>query len=703
MRTLKLSLFFFVTAILIFLYFLTTMPVGPVPEFKDVQRSYRKSDAILLDRHGEVIHELRVDFHGRRLDWEPIGDISPALIRAVICSEDRRFYQHHGVDWKAISAALMGNVFSLHKRGASTITMQIASLLDTGLRPKGSRRTVLQKWRQIRTAQEIEKKWRKEEIIEAYLNLLSFRGELVGISAASRGLFGKEPWGLNDAESLVLAALIRSPNAPVDKVIRRACKLAASEGSALSCKDIERLARERLGKPYSIRQRCSLAPHVARALLKEDSAEVVSTLDAGLQRFASELLRYYVVDLRGQNVRDGAVLVVDSPTGEVLAYVANTGRKSSAPYVDGIQARRQAGSTLKPFLYGLAFERHLLTTASLLEDKPLDVPTPQGIYSPGNYDNYFRGMVTARVALASSLNIPAVRTLSLIGVDSFIRKLKELGFNELRDGEFYGLSLALGTADVSLWELVNAYRTFANGGVWSEATLILNGTNLKRRVFSKEVAFIVSSILSDREARSSTFSLENPLSTRFWTAVKTGTSKDMMDNWCVGYSERYTVGVWIGNFSGEPMWNVTGMTGAAPIWFEVMNYLHMENTSKPPIPLAGVVSKNVLFSGSGTAKKEFFIRGVEPEVIKRSTAVAPLEILYPPPDAIIAVDPDIPSRLQKLFFESASEKAGLCWMLDGVLVGHGNVFPWFPERGSHTLALLDSDENFLDEMTFQVR
>ncbi|MBW2037640.1 MAG: penicillin-binding protein 1C [Deltaproteobacteria bacterium] len=679
------------------------MPVGPVPEFKDVQRSYKKSDAILLDRHSEVIHELRVDLHGRRLDWEPIRDISPALIRTMICSEDRRFYQHHGVDWKAISAALMGNVFSLHKRGASTITMQIASLLDTGLRPKGSRRTVLQKWRQIRAAQEIEKKWTKEEIIEAYLNLLSFRGELVGISAASRGLFGKEPWGLNDAESLVLAALIRSPNAPVDKVIRRACRLAASEGSALSCKDIERVAREHLGKPYAIRQRCSLAPHVARALLKEDSAEVMSTLDARLQRFAFKLLNYYIADLRGLNVRDGAVLVVDNPTGEVLAYVANTGRKSSAPYVDGIQAKRQAGSTLKPFLYGLAFERHLITPASLLEDEPLDVPTPQGIYSPENYDNYFRGMVTARVALASSLNIPAVRTLSLIGVDSFIRKLKELGFNELRDGEFYGLSLALGTADVSLWELVNAYRTFANRGVRSEATLILNKMDLKRRVFSKEVAFIVSSILSDREARSSTFSLENPLSTRFWTAVKTGTSKDMMDNWCVGYSERYTVGVWIGNFSGEPMWDVTGMTGAAPIWFEIMNYLHRETTSKPPIPLAGVVSKNVLFSGSGTAKKEFFIRGVEPEVIKRSTAVAPLEILYPPPDAIIALDPDIPSRLQKLFFESTSEKTELCWMLDGVLVGHGNVFPWFPERGFHTLALLDSDENFLDEMTFQVR
>ncbi len=701
MKALKLAILFLVLAVLGSLYYITTISVSSVPDFREVREAYRKSDAVLLDRHGEVIHELRVDFHGRRLDWEPIGDISPALIRAVIRSEDRRFYRHHGVDWKALSAALISNLFPRRTRGASTITMQLASLLDGDLRPIGARRTVLQKWKQIRTAQAIEKRWSKDEILEAYLNLLSFRGELVGISAASRGLFGKEAGGLNDVESLVLASLIRSPNAPVDNVIRRACKLSSSEGLAFACKDIEHLARERLGKPYVIRQRASLAPHVARALLKDGGAKVVSTLDAGLQRSASEVLRYYIGDLRGQNVHDGAVLVVDNATGEVLAYVANTG--NFAPYVDGIQAKRQAGSTLKPFLYGLAFERHLLTPASLLEDEPFDVPTPQGIYSPENYDNDFRGLVTARVALASSINIPAVRTLSLIGLDSFIRKLGKLGFNELRDGDFYGLSLALGTADVSLWELVNAYRTLANGGLWSKVTITFNGIDSKRRVFSEEVAFIVSSILSDREARSATFSLENPLSTRFWTAVKTGTSKDMRDNWCVGYSKRYTVGVWIGNFSGEPMWNVSGMTGAAPIWFEVMNYLHRESVSKPPKPPAGVVSKLVLFSGSGAKKKEFFIKGVESNVIKRSTSVESAKILYPPPDAIIALDPDIPSGHQKLLFESTIEKTELVWMLDAVPVGYGSVLPWFPVRGFHTLALLDRDENILDEVTFHVR
>ena len=185
--------------------------------------------------------------------------------------------------------------------------------------------------------------------------------------------------------------------------------------------------------------------------------------------------------------------------------------------------------------------------------------------------------MTSRVALASSLNVPAVKTLSLVGIEPFLDKLRQLGIKGLNEsGDFYGPSLALGSADVSLWELVNAYRTLANEGKWSELRLIPGENPLKprRNRYFQKSAFLVSDILSDREARSVTFGLENPLSTRFWTAVKTGTSKDMRDNWCIGYSRKYTVGVWMGNFSGEPMWNVSGITGAAPVWMEMMDFLH---------------------------------------------------------------------------------------------------------------------------------
>ena len=218
-----------------------------------------------------------------------------------------------------------------------------------------------------------------------------------------------------------------------------------------------------------------------------------------------------------------------------------------------------------------------------MDDTPLDIAVLNGIYQPKNYDSEFRGLVTSRVALASSLNVPAVRTLSLVGIEPFLSKLRQLGIKDLNEsGDFYGPSLALGSADVSLWELVNAYRTLANEGAWSELHLSPEAEYFPKpkRIFSKEGAFLVSDILSDREARSSTFGLENPLATRFWTAVKTGTSKDMRDNWCIGYSRKYTVGVWVGNFSGEPMWNVSGITGAAPIWIEMMNWLHRDHVPR---------------------------------------------------------------------------------------------------------------------------
>lgn len=680
--------------------------VAGMPSFLEVKSASISSDAVLRDRHGDVIHEMRVDPYGRRLDWVKLADVSPAFVKAMIRSEDKRFFDHHGVDWKALSSAVVENLFSKGKRGASTITMQLASLLDGRLRPKNGQRKLRQKWDQIKAAREIEKTWTKEEILEAYCNLVSFRGELQGIAAASWGIFDKAPSGLDEAEAAILAALIRSPNASPKRVGQRAAMLAASLGSAVSSHEIEKMAQERLLRPAFIRKRKDLAPHVAQKLLRKGINSASSTLDASIQRFSLESLQQALGALSDQNVRDGAVLVVENRTGDVLAYVGNAGKLSSARYVDGVHARRQAGSALKPFLYGLAIEKKIITAASLLEDFPLDVPTDRGVYRPENYDKEFRGIVTARIALASSLNIPAVRTVNLVGADAFVEALKRFGFTGLREPEQYGPSIALGTADISLWELVNAYRTLANGGVWSDMRLspmeqIIPG----RRAISPEAAFIISDILSDREARSATFSLESPLATRYWTAVKTGTSKDMRDNWCVGYSDHYTVGVWVGNFTGAAMWNVSGVSGAAPVWLQIMNYLHSASPSRRPVAPAGVVSLPVTFvdRGKGERRQEWFIAGTEQDAVRSNVTELRPRIIYPAPDTIIAIDPDIPEDLQKVFFETSSADPSLHLVLDETILGHAPVAAWTPKTGRHKLTLMREDGDVSDSIMFEVR
>ncbi len=431
----------------IFVFFIMASSAYAMPSFQDVKDSYKKSDAILLDRHGKVIHELRIDHRVRRLEWTSLKDISPALINAVIHSEDKRFYKHSGVDFLAVGSAAFKNIYAESQRGASTITMQLAAMLNKKLKPKSSKRTLSEKLEQIMAAREIERNWTKQEILEAYLNLIFFRGEIQGVSAASRGLFEKEPNGLNESESVILASLIRSPNAHADDVVKRACALNAAINAQINCEDIKAAAQSALSTAYSIKQQIALAPHVAHQLLKKENNKIVTTLDGKIQKYAAEVLQHQLEVMRNQNVHDGAILVVENKTGDILAYVANSGQYSSARYVDGIKARRQAGSTLKPFLYAIAFERRILTPASVLNDRPLDVSTPVGIYKPQNYENDYKGMVSARTALASSLNIPAVKTLSLIGIEPFIQRLRQMGFSQLKSDEYYGLSLALGSPE----------------------------------------------------------------------------------------------------------------------------------------------------------------------------------------------------------------------------------------------------------------
>ncbi len=683
-----------------------------VPSYEEVRAKFRPSELYVLDRYGDVVQEMRTDSRGRRLAWARLSEISPALVRAVVKGEDKDFASHSGVDYSALAAGFFQTLFSGYRRGGSTIPMQLGALLDPELRARRGGRTLSQKVAQIQRGRAIHGVWTKEQVLEAYLNLVSFRGELSGVSAASRGLFGKTPNGLNFQESLILAALIRSPRAGASVVARRACDLGtALEPGFPGCAEIQTLTARALDRPADrVASFQGIAFHAAGEAVRRSgtlrSSYIRTTLDRGTQNFAAEALRNQISRVQHRNVRDGAVLVVDNETGEVRAYVGSSGDLSETPFVDMVQARRQAGSILKPFLYGLALDRRRITAATILADEPLNLPVLRGLYDPQNYDGKNRGDVSARLALASSLNLPAVRVIGMTGEDAMVDTMQRLGFEGMRTGEFYGPSLALGSPDVTLWELVQAFRALAKRGRFSELHLLADPArrpNPGELVFSPEAAFIVSDILSDRDARSLTFGLESALSTRAGASVKTGTSKDMRDNWCVGYTDQYTVGVWTGNATGESMWNVLGVTGAAPVWVSVISYLHDEIPRRKADPPAGLVRGEINFANGEGKRSEWFIAGTEPAGTHTDAIETPTRITYPLDGTILARDMDAPSARQRVFFRTESEKSSLVWRLDGRIVGRGQLVSWEPMRGGHVLVLEESSGGRLDEIKFEVR
>src|SRR5208337_4529688 len=314
-------------------------------------------------------------------------------------------------DLIALTTSAARAVVGKRGRGASTITMQLASILDPTLGRTSAHKGVLQKFRQIFAAIALERRWSKPEILEAYLNLVTYRGELQGIGAVSRVIFGKAPHGIDSAEAAVLAALIRAPNAPRATVAIRASALRRAMGSSsLSPGAIATALDSAFASCPNQYARIALAPHLAERLLLREKGSARCTLDRELQRFVIDTLHRQIIDVRDRRVDDAAVVVVENSTGEVWAYVGGAGELSNAPDFDAIRAPRQPGSTLKPFLYALAVDQHLLTAASLIQDTPLELPEQRGIYRPLDYDRQFRGLVSMRTALASSLNVPAVRT-----------------------------------------------------------------------------------------------------------------------------------------------------------------------------------------------------------------------------------------------------------------------------------------------------
>ena len=724
-----------------------------LPSFNEVRAQWQPSDVMILDRQGKPLQRLRIDTQAQRLEWVKLEDVSPALLHALLVSEDKRFYQHSGVDWSGVAAAAWGNLWSNKTRGASTLTMQLTGLLDEDLKARHKNRSAWQKIGQSWSASWLENHWTKAQILEAYLNLVSFRGELVGLSAMSMGLFDKLPSGLNAAESAVAAALIRAPNATVDQVAKRACKILqeTKPDDTAVCPRVQLQTRTWLmtkkSREHSALMSAQWAPHFAQKILarervdsnaaakehrppsKNTSAALISTIDGDLQRYAATVLRRHLLELAPRNVQDGAIIVLDNRSGDILAWIGSSGHLSTAPEVDGVTALRQAGSTLKPFLYQLALQQRWLTAASLIDDSPLDLQTASGLYVPQNYGKDFKGLVSLRSALGSSLNIPAVRTLEMVTPQRLRDRLVDLGLSSLvEDGDYYGYSLALGSADVRLLDLANAYRVLANGGLYSSPRYLLHDAmpltaGEKNNVAKKAMpttqwirkvdaasSFIITDILSDRVARAQTFGFESVLSTPYWSAVKTGTSKDMRDNWVIGFSQAYTVGVWVGNATGEPMWDVSGMHGAAPIWAAVLGYLEAHQSSEKKqnmrIPPTGVVRRQISYDDHIEASRpEWFLVGTERTHIAlkgRQEEDQQAGIVTPLHGSTYALDPDIPVAHQRMLWRSRGVLKAQ-WWLNGKHIGSGPHLSWFPMPGQHQLTLRDSQGKVIDQIRFTVR
>jgi len=674
-----------------------------VPSFESVRAAHRPSDTTLLDRHGTPIQTLRTDMTVRRLAWLPLAELSPALLHAIVLSEDRDFYSHSGVDWGALAHSAWSNAWNTRTRGASTLTMQLAGLLDDDLQRPAAGRSVAQKVGQIATARELEASWSKSQILEAYVNRVPWRGELVGINALSQTLFAKRASGLDTLEAAVAASLLRGPNASATVVTQRSCGVLQAQGA--SCVGVASLVQDALTRRGAPALGEQLAPHFSRQVLagmKPAPARLTTSIDAPLQRIARDALRQQLAELSGRNVEDGAVLVLDNARGEVLAWVGSSGDLSDAAQVDGVLARRQPGSTLKPFVYGLAFEQRLITPASLIDDSPAQLATASGLYLPQNYDRDFKGWVSARTALGASLNVPAVRVGAMLGADALWARLNAFGLALPESGGYYGDSLALGSADVTLLALTNAYRALAHGGVLSPTRLLPAAKRSPaKRVASAAATYLVTDILSDNNARVLTFGLDSSLALHGPVAVKTGTSKDLRDNWCIGYSDRYTVGVWVGNASGEPMHDVSGVSGAAPVWRVVMQHLHEAVPAQRAAPPAGVVRYRARFEADlEPSRDELALAGTEPAP-GRPTLIAggAFGIRSPRSGSIYALDPDMPPQVQKIVFEGESGT----WLLDGKVVGRGSRISWAPWPGRHELVLRSGRGSVVHTVRFEVR
>lgn len=550
----------------------------PLP--REMTREQVAPAVTVVDRHGAPLRGTRAE-DGTRARWVKLPDVDPELLTAFVAVEDRRFFEHQGVDWRAVARALRDDLRARRiVSGASTLTMQTARMMA------GTDRDWLGKVGQALWALRLERHLSKQEILEQYLNRVHLGQGTVGVAAASALYFDASARELSVAQAALLAGIAHAPagDNPIASPARarraraRALERMQSAGFVAPA-DAERAANEPLmargGRaPF-------LAPHfTTRAIaLAYDSGLVAArdgvvrtSLDLGLQTALEDEVRHTVDLLRARGVREASLVVLDNPTGEVLAWIGSPDFwADTAGQTDMVVSARQPGSALKPFVYGLAFDRGF-TPATVLADVARSYQTSVGTYRPRNYDHRYHGPVRVREALGSSYNVPAVEMAERLGVASVLQTLHAAGFASLRrPADHYGLGIALGNGDVTLLELANAYRALSNGGEWSAARWrpLAPGRDARdverRRVVSSGSAALVLDILSDAEARVPAFGLSTPFDFAFPVAAKTGTSRHFTDNWAVGVTGRFTVAVWVGNFSGRPMEGVSGVSSAGPL------------------------------------------------------------------------------------------------------------------------------------------
>ena len=682
------------------------------------------------DRTGKPLRETRV---GERFRREvAYADIPLSVVHAALAAEDKRFFSHHGVDWRAAGRAAWNSMLAGKRTsGASTISQQLIKLSVP--RP----RTWPTKFIEAATALRLEQLWTKEEILAAYLNRLDFGNVNYGIAAAASYYFAKPLKDLSDAEAALLMGLPLNParlnphtNLPAAKRRQETVLARMLAQGWLTQETYERAVAEplRLAPPRRVFQ----APHFVDFVLESggDAGQgtVRTTLDLELNQFIERSVSEKLSRLHGENVRDGAVVVLDNRTGEVLGLVGSDDYFApGSGQVNGATQARSAGSTIKPITYLLALERGQ-TLASIVPDVPTEFPTPTGPYRPENYTRHCQGPVRLREALCCSLNIPAVRLLqSLGGATPLQRRLQAWGITTVpKEADEYGLGLTIGNAEVRLVELCNLYATLARQGRWMPLRLLLDRPTPHATLPAftppahlAERCWLIADALTDNAARSASFGAASALRFDYPVACKTGTSTDFRDNWCVAYTPEFTVGVWVGNFNGSPMREVSGVTGAAPIMHDVMDYLHRRHGTtwfeRPPgiverdvHPLTGHLTK----SGEG-AREKFLLDELPPPEspddydpqglvrlpaeyapwaagtdnqlrTKVTVAKAGLHLVSPSPGSTFLIDPDIPTTSLVPLVATGAE--GIVWECPTlqVIVRDGKPFAKVVE-GEHRL------------------
>ena len=541
---------------------------------------------VLEDRHGALI--LRLVFPDAVRATPVTADQLPAdLLACTMAAEDKRFMIHGGVDYLATARAMKDLVAKRRVvSGASTITQQ---LIKISTPPE--KRGPLRKLYEAFAARKLESMWDKTRILTAYLNRLDYGNQRIGAAEAARFYFQKPLAELSLAESALLAGLPQAPSKlnPLkhpkrtqqrrDVVLKRLLAMGSIPGDRI---------RRAFGEPLTLRplRESKPAPWLAAVtppagVLSGRSDQIRTTLDLALQKDVETIVREETAKLRASNLRHAAVVVIHNPSGEILSLVSSSDwNDPRGGQINGALSPRSPGSALKPFTYLLAIENNHRLPVSIIADIPSAYRTPQGVNLPENYDRAYRGPVMLRRALACSLNVPAMRELNALGGPAPLhRLLTRLGLTTLGDDpDAYGLGLTIGNAPVRLLELTNAYATLAREcrhlpPVLFPSTSNDNGVGLP---ISRSSFYLISDILSDPAARAPSFPRGGPLDLPFRCAVKTGTSSDFRDNWCIGYTPEFTVGVWAGNFENQPMKGLSGVAGAAPIFRRAMVRAHRD-------------------------------------------------------------------------------------------------------------------------------